>query len=219
MKFSSSPGGKWTANHHTYPGGLVYHTYFNVRTGVAIAKTYEETYGVHPNLDLIRLAAIWHDVGKTWTLDWNTDGSVTDEPQIAGAGAHHVLGIVEAIIRGYSPEFIVILASAHDAPVLDEPAEGQGLQKLLGYLRAAAIIAGGGIPDYSKAALTPDGKALASQPPLEAFIHYLSDADGITTGFTLKQSVKSLDYQGQLSLWERMRTLSRSGDIPIYIQK
>ena len=131
MPFVAAPGGPW-GGHHAYPGGLVDHTLVNLRSGLALATTYREVYRVEMDLDLIRLAALWHDSAKTLTLTWEEDGSLTrDKGRIAGTAAHHVWGLAEAAFRRYPARFIVTLAAAHKPP-----AAGEGLKELIGFLRA-----------------------------------------------------------------------------------
>jgi hypothetical protein len=204
MAFIAAPGSAWPG-HHSYPGGLLYHTYTNLMIGKRIAQTYQDIYGVRLRYDYIRLAAIWHDAAKTITLPWNADGSCAkQELQIAKTSAHHILGIAEALFRKYPTDFIVTLASAHSPPL-----EGKSLSELIGYLKAAAIIAG---VSYNQAGLTEDGKALVSLAPIEAFINHLDDHDYVLT----QTSITTLDKTTHLDLWKRNEMLSKSGDLSFY---
>ena len=67
-------------------------------------------------------------------LQWNADGSEFPELHIAGTGGHHILGIAETMKHGFAADFVITQASAHTSPNDDEA-------KVVGYLRAAAIIA------------------------------------------------------------------------------
>jgi hypothetical protein len=201
MPFMAAPGSSWRL-HHCYPGGLVFHTLTNLKSALALAKTYHEVYGFQLDLDALRLAPIWHDYAKTMTIQWNEDGTTnSDEGTIAGTGRHHILGIAEAIYRNYPPGFVVILASAH-SPATPH----QGLEQLIGYLKAAAIIAG---KPFDQAGLNPAGDALAFPAPIESFVHHLSDHDWVVTQV-------SQEKQGPPFGWDQDAKLSRTGDLKLY---
>ena len=209
MPFFAAPAGT-RLGHHSYPGGLADHTLFNLRAGLGLADAYEKTYDVKLNRDLIAAAAIRHDAAKPWTLTWQNDGAPPErEPQLAGTGAHHVLGVAEALAEGYKPPFIVVLAAAHSPP---HPGKDQ--DALLGFLRAAAIIAG---KPYSAAGLSDDGKALSAAAPLEAFISHLDDHDWVLTETTLPAVVKSAGVPQDF--WALDAELCRRGDIPLYRER
>ncbi|MFI5363489.1 MAG: HD domain-containing protein [Elusimicrobiota bacterium] len=209
MRFAAAPGSVWLG-HHSYPGGLVYHTLTNLRIGLGIAAVYKDVYGISLDEDLIRLAALMHDAAKTVTMHWNPDGSANGELMIAGTGAHHITMISEALYRGWPAQTVVILASAHSPP---HP--GDDLEKLLKFLRAGAIISG---KPYEAAGLTSDGKALARPAPIEAFINHLDDHDYVFTETSLKAVAKDMDHNRKESddYWTRDKTLSGQGDIPFY---
>lgn len=203
--FVAAPAGVWRG-HHSYPGGLVDHTLFNVRSGLGLAAAYRKTYGIAVDEDAVRAAAILHDAAKTATLRWNEDGTLpAAEPQVAGTGLHHVLGVAEALLRGWPPRLVVSVAAAHSPP---KP--GAERDQLLGYLRAAAIVAGAA---NAAAGLTDDGKALAAPAPLEAFITHLDDHDWVLTETTIRAADAALDG---VKPWERDALLSRASDVARY---
>ncbi len=215
MPFIAAPGSP-CEGHHGWPGGLLLHTLTNLELGVSYARVYRELEHVRLDENLIRLAAVWHDAAKTFTIEWGDDGVCTPkEETIAGTSAHHVWGVAEALYRGYPGRFAVTLASAHNPPL-----PGGGLSQLVDYLRAGAIIAG---KPFAAAGLTPDGKALASPPPIEAFVNHLDDHDFVLTVHTIKSVRKPLDEElekagvpeKELS-WERMRRLANEGDKLLY---
>jgi hypothetical protein len=189
--------------HHTYPGGLVDHTLFNLRSGLALAADYAHTYGIQLDEDLVRAAAIRHDAAKTWTIRWNDDGTLAREGQIAGTGAHHILGVAEMLARGWPARAVVSLASAHSPP---HP--GDELAALLRYLRAAAIIAG---KTYAEAGLSEDGKSLAEPAPIEAFVNHLSDHDYVLTETTAQAAAGE-----PADRWARAAELAREPDVVRY---
>jgi hypothetical protein len=206
IPFIAAPGGAWRG-HHSYPGGLVDHTLFNARSGLGLARAYRKTYRIAVDDDAVLAAAVMHDAAKTATLPWNDDGTLpAAEPQVAGTGLHHILGLAEALLRGWPPRLVVCVASAHSPP---KP--GPDLDKLLGYLRAAAIIAG---KPNAAAGLSDDGKALAERAPIEAFITHLDDHDWVLTETTIQAADARLTAKEP---WARDEELSRSGDVPLYL--
>ena len=209
MPFVAAPASFWT-QHHTYPGGLVFHTLTNLRTGTFIAQNWFWIYHVRLNSDLIRAATIWHDSAKTWTLEWQPDGTVSrSEGQIAGTGAHHVLAVAEAVLRGMPAEFVVTLASAHN------PAHpGAGLEELISYLKAASILAGKG---YSSAGLSEDGTRLAAPAPLESYVNHLSDHDWVVTEVSLARTREALQALSPApTAWEMDELFATYGDLKVY---
>jgi hypothetical protein len=209
MPFNLAPAGIWYG-HHSYPGGLVIHTWTNLLHALSLSKDWKKVQGVQLNEDWLRAAVIWHDSAKTMTLSWNEDGSDTlSEEEIAGTGAHHIFGITEAAFRELPVDFILILASAHSPPHPEA-----GLQAVIKYLKAAAIIAG---KPYSVVGLDPTGKTLLKSPPLECFIHHLSDHDWVATEPADRQVSERIEAQLNLkSHWERNRILSRVGELSLY---
>jgi hypothetical protein len=213
MDFIAAPASFWS-QHHTYPGGLVYHTRTNLRIGLGIEKSWAKDYGFGTlDLDLIRLAVIWHDSAKTMTIAWKDDGtaSPSEGDPIANTGAHHIWGVAEALYRGMSPRFVVTLASAHNSALPPDKLQ------LLGYLRAGAIIAG---KPYSAAGLIDDGTDLAEPAPLESFLHHLSDHDFVAAQVTLPFIRAKLDQitakNGAPDYWAEDRIFSDHGDIQLY---
>ncbi len=100
--------------------------------------------------DLIVGAPIWHDWAKSIVFQWNADGSEFQELNIGGSGknldnngaagdsrtgGHHILSIAEAMLRGFSPAFIITQASAHSTPTNGNE------YKVVNWIRAAAIVA------------------------------------------------------------------------------
>lgn len=208
MPFLATPGSPWRG-HHSYPGGLLRHELVNLKTALAAGATYRDVYGIKLNEDWLRAAPIWHDSAKTITVAWNADGTTNaDEGQIAGTGTHHILAVAEAVYRGYDPAFVVTLASAH-AP----PTPGAGLESLVKFLHAAAIIAG---KPLSAAGLSDDGARLAADPPIEAFVHHLSDHDWVMTEVS---QTKAVDARGDLGgTWAADAFFARYGEVYVYAQ-
>lgn len=143
--------------------------------------------------DIMIAAPIWHDWAKTIVFQWNADGSELPELNFGGngatdnygaqgnskTGAHHILGLAEAMKRGLSPAFVITQASAHSAPSLGNE------YKVVNWLRAAAIIAGVDPVRNSYLAVNAQGqlhlpmlrKAMGTSLLPEYALHNLSDAD------------------------------------------
>jgi hypothetical protein len=208
MAFVAAAGSPWHG-HHAYPGGLVYHTLFNLRSGLSYAANYLAVYGVRANLDWIRAAAIWHDSAKPLVLPWNPDGSLPpSEPLLAGTPAHHIWGLAEALYRKLDPRLIVAIASAHTAP-----APEADRAQVAGYLRAAAILAGTAFPE---AGLNADGQDLAGPPPIEAFITHFDDGDFPFTIYSCQAAAKKAEPAPGGDYWARDARLAADGDIALY---
>lgn len=129
----TAPGGN-AGSHHDWPGGLVAHEAFNLRLALAVSDLYEAESGVPVDRQVLTASVLWHDWAKALVLIWRKDGTLSSEGAIAGAGAHHVLGLAETMARGLPPAMILAQACAHAAPV-----EGDR-NKVANWLRAAAII-------------------------------------------------------------------------------
>jgi len=180
----SAPGSTYSG-HHAYPGGLVVHEWVNAGIAKAFVEHYDHAYklGAIPgSLDVSTALAVplWHDIHKVTVFQWNADGSEFTEYPIADTGAHHPLTGAEAILRGMPNSFVVAILSAHDAPttVRSNPTQ-TGIQRLVNYIRAAAIIARRDPVALGLLERMPDGTlGLAQHPPrIEGFIAHLSDHD------------------------------------------
>jgi len=166
QSFLAAPGGV-TGGHHSYPGGLAEHTAFNLQSALDLEANYRKRYGLTDlDHDLVIAAPILHDLMKAWCLQWKADGAELEQATIAGTASHHIFILAEAIHRGLSAELVVAVAAAHDPPHLAE-------EKVVGFLRAAAILAGA---DPQQRRLVA-GKALARGPSIEAEINHLADHD------------------------------------------
>jgi hypothetical protein len=158
--------------------------------------------------DAMLAAPMWHDWAKMIVFQWTGTGSEFPELNFGGngktdkfgatgnskTGAHHIIGVAEAMSRGLSPEFVITQASAHAAP-----AEGNEFM-VVNWLRAAAIIARVDPVAAGYLARDPQGRlrlpplrhlsdvaiqqALPDEPNLlvEYVLHNLSDADHTFTG-------------------------------------
>jgi len=161
QSFLAAPGGG-TGGHHSYPGGLAEHTAFNLQSALDLEANYRQRYGITDlDHDLVIAAPILHDLMKAWCLQWKADGTELDQATIANTASHHIFILAEALHRGLSAELVVAVAAAHDPPHLAE-------EKVAGFLRAAAILAG---VDPQQRRLTARGASI------EAEINHLADHD------------------------------------------
>jgi hypothetical protein len=128
--FTDAPGGN-TGSHHDWPGGLVAHEAFNLNIAMDLTRLYRQAGGEAIDPDTVTAAVLWHDWAKALVFTWQPDGRLPEEVQIAGTGAHHILGLAETLARDLPPDVIVAQACAHDA---DQA-------RVLNWIRAAAIIA------------------------------------------------------------------------------
>ena len=158
--------------------------------------------------DIVVGAPLWHDWAKTMVFQWNADGTEfvelnfggngkTDNNGAAGnskTGAHHILGVAEAMKRGMPADFIIAVASAHTYPTYGNE------YKVVNWLRAAAILAQ--VDPFAIGVLRRDAQGnprlaavrkmgdidlnAGSEPQenslVEYVLHNLSDADYVFTG-------------------------------------
>ena len=230
LDFYAAPGSS-DDSHHAYPGGLAMHEAFNQQSAVNLAATYRQMYGgldednndLNINQDVILAAPAWHDWAKTMVFQWNADGTEFTEFRFGGTGthdnagkpgdsrtgAHHIIGIAEAMARGLSPLMVITQASAHSAPTLGNE------YKVVNWLRAGSILAR--IDPVAKGYLTRDAAGTYQLPQLqksgdanhvdhershlriEYQIHNLSDGDYVNSvpALLLAQSLLkalALDY-------------------------
>lgn len=159
----AAPGGN-EGSHHDWPGGLVQHEAFNLRNALDLANAYRDQSGLTLDGDTLTAAVIWHDWAKSLVFQWQDDGAETREINIAGTGAHHILGLAETMRRGLPPAVVQVQACAHAAP------EEADKAKVENWLRAAAIIA-----------RVDAGRYLPANGvwPEECHIHTLSDQNWI----------------------------------------
>lgn len=135
QRFWAAPGSTYEG-HHSYPGGLVIHEAFNLRSALSLAANYRTQYpGMKIDEDYVIAAPIWHDAMKAVVFQWREDEGEWPELSIASTGAHHILGIAEALHRKLPPRLVVAIAAAHGAPGF-EP-----FGKMVDSIEAAAILA------------------------------------------------------------------------------
>lgn len=169
--FLSAPGSGWKS-HHAYPGGLVTHTAFNVRATAALGENYARVFDFRPDMDVAMAAQLLHDLHKPWVFQWQADGFCRTEQSLAGTGEHHVLSIAESIKRGLPAAVVTAQACAHEHPGLP-----QGESQVVGWIKAAAILAG--VDPVRADLLAGDGKTLPLPRRTEGFLVHLGDHDWV----------------------------------------
>lgn len=213
--FWSAPGSAYDS-HHSYPGGLTAHELFNARMSEHFAASYNaEYFSGRPSVDrdVVIASAFYHDIMKTVVFQFNADGTIFNELEIAGTGAHHCLSGAEAIVRGHDARFVTVLLSAHAAPSLGDQV------KVAAWCKAAAMIAG---VDPVEFGLLDRSGNLAALPPIEAFVSNLSDHDYVLSVYAVQQITPRLSALGPADAgsaefrWWRHRLLSNVSAIALY---
>jgi hypothetical protein len=213
--FWSAPGSAYDS-HHSYPGGLTVHELFNARMSEHFASSYNMEYfsgAQRVDRDLVIASAFYHDIMKTVVFQFNADGTILGELEIAGTGAHHCLSGAEAIVRGHDARFVTVLLSAHAAPSLGDQV------KVAAWCKAAAMIAG---VDPVEFGLLDRKGNLAALPPIETFISNLSDHDYVLSVHAVQQIEPRLAALGRAGAgsaegrWWRHGVLSNASAIALY---
>jgi hypothetical protein len=230
--FWSAPGSTYPG-HHSYPGGLATHEWTNASIAGQFLTSYDARYGLVSEsgaLDpsITQAAPLWHDIMKPTVFQWQSDGSEIVEQTIADTGGHHPLSGAEAIVRGLPADFVVALLGAHDPPQL-----GTSYQRLVNYIRAAAIIArvdpvAAGLLAPSSVQGMPAGLGLAQMPArVEPHINHLSDHDFVFSGDSATLVIAALrslapsygidpSTQTMRFNWFRNTVLSQLTDMRLY---
>ena|GEM_PF-652917 len=214
-------GGSGENSHHSYPGGLLVHEFFNASIGVSFSSIYDRMYFNDRHAvdrDTVIGAALYHDIMKTVVFQWNDDGTLFKEYPIADTGGHHVLSGAEAIVRGRSPRFVIALLSAHASPSLGDEA------RVATWCRAAALIAGVDPVEYGLLKKSGDNSVLApNYVPLEAFVNFLSDHDYVISVHAvhevapqLQRLARNYTIQYPSPAWFKNDVLSNLSAIGLY---
>ena len=170
--FEAAPGGGW-GGHHAYPGGLSEHVATDLQTALAIEEIHQQAYGYSKDVETLTAAILLHDNTKPWIFQWKKDNSLLPETKIAGTGCHHVQAIADVMYRGLDPKLVVALADSHTPP-----RPGKEEAQVVGWIKAAAIIAGVDASKY----LGPTGETIPLPRRAEGFLVNLGDGDWVLTG-------------------------------------
>lgn len=181
--FYSAPGSGY-ASHHAYPGGLATHTAANLKISEGIYDAYINLFNSKISRDVVISAQALHDLAKPLVFQWQEDQSSLKEYTIAGTGAHHIFSIAEVIYRGFPAEEIVAQACAHQTPGSDNEE-----QTVVGYLTAAAIIAG---KNPQSVGILTVQNTLPTPQKQEGYIISLGDHDYVLSGPACQKTVKLL---------------------------
>lgn len=181
--FYSAPGSGY-ASHHAYPGGLATHTAANLSISEGIYNAYINLFNSKISRDIVISAQALHDLAKPFVFQWQDDQSSLKEYTIAGTGAHHIFSLAEVIYRGFPAEEIVAQACAHQTPGSENEE-----QTVVGYLTAAAIIAG---KDPQSTGIVTPQNTLPSPQKQEGYIISLGDHDYVLSGPACQKTVKLL---------------------------
>lgn len=187
--FWSAPASGY-ASHHAYPGGLATHSALNVLSAVRLLENYDAVFDCDLDYDAAVGGELLHDLHKPWVFAWQADGSSRREQPLAKTGEHHVLSIAESMKRGLPAELVVAQACAHDHP---GTASGEAL--VVGWIRAAAIIAG--VDAVEAGFLAADGKTLPMPRRSEGFVVHLADHDFVLSGPACQWSLPALKRLAQ----------------------
>jgi hypothetical protein len=187
--FGAAPGGNCEGGHHGYPGGLAVHTLATLLHARGLAQVYQHVYGVKLRDDHLVAAAIWHDSLKAATLPFREDGSCGPEEEIAGTGAHHVLGLATAFLRHLPKDLIAIIASAHGPSICP-------------WFAAAATMAG------------VERTACPAMLPIEAYVIHFADSDYPLTGASWADYARRAPKG-----WERYEALKADGNELLFFSR
>lgn len=182
--FWSAPGSGY-ASHHAYPGGLATHCALNVLSAVRLLENYDSVFDCDLDYDAAVGGELLHDLHKPWVFAWQADGSSRVEKPLAKTGEHHVLSLAESMKRGLPARVVAAQAAAHDHP--GTPA-GEAL--VVGWIRAAALIAG--VDPVERGFLAADGKTLPLPRRSEGFVVHLADHDFVLSGPACQWSLPAL---------------------------
>lgn len=182
--FWSAPGSGY-GSHHAYPGGLATHTALNVVSAQALYENYRHINNLDLDWDDAVGGEILHDLHKPWVFQWEKNHACRVEQTLAGTGEHHVLSVAESIKRGIKPSLVVAQACAHE-----HPSSKQGEALVVGWLKAASIIAG--VDPVKSGLLAADQKTLPLPRRMEGYVVHLADHDWVISSSACQWSVQAL---------------------------
>ena len=157
----------------------------NVVSAESLVAAYNNIDGLKLDFDHAVGGEILHDLHKPWVFQWEADNACRKEEALAGTGEHHVLSIAESIKRGLPAEFVVAQACAHE-----HPGSASGEAQVVGWLRAAAIIAG--VDPVKAGLIAADGKTLPLPRRIEGWVVHLADHDWVISVPACQWVVKAL---------------------------
>jgi len=183
--FLAAPGGDCEKGHHGYPGGLAVQTLAKLEAGRAFARDYRQVYDVDLHSEQLSVALIWQGTLKASTLPWSADGSCGPEPSIAGAPAHHVLGLAAGILRHLPKDLLFVIGAAYDTDA----------SRICAWLQAASLIAEG------------ERMTCPTRQTVEAFIHRFASSQSALTELSWSRYVEKAPRG-----WARFEALAQDGN-------
>jgi hypothetical protein len=97
------------SSHHCYPGGWALHTALNLQAALHLREQAQRIKGAECDRDALVAAIILHDWAKLKLLTWDAEHDLDSDQ---GVG-HHVIVLVECILRDLAPRVIRLLAGVH----------------------------------------------------------------------------------------------------------
>ena len=181
----SAPGAGY-ASHHAFPGGLVNHTALNVVSAQALVKNNMDVNGLPLDYDAAVGGENLHDLHKPWVFAWQDDHSCRKEQLLAATGEHHVLSIAESIARKVPAQVVVAQACAHE-----HPATPAGEKLVVGWIKAASIIAG--VDPIKAGLLDKSGNTLPLPRRIEGWVVHLADHDFVISTSACRWTAAALE--------------------------
>jgi 7,8-dihydroneopterin 2',3'-cyclic phosphate phosphodiesterase len=109
LPLETSPASK--RSHHSYPHGLIQHTYAVAMISLTLCDIVEKTYHTPVNHDIVLAAALVHDIMKPLTY---TQGDETYGISPLGERLDHLsLAVAELVRRGFPLDVIHAVAAHH----------------------------------------------------------------------------------------------------------
>ena len=202
VSFLAAPGSRMN-DHHSYPGGLVFHTAADIELGLSFADVYQRIYQLPVDRDVVVVALVLHDIAKATVFQWHAPEPSQGPEQtvyggeitIAGTGGHHIFAISEAIVRDFPAPVVQALAFCHNH--CDPPEAG-----LANFLQAAYLLAGKPAPAGSGLTLT-----------IADWICLLADSDWPLTSWAMRRSIQQA---GPSERSVMLRALARRTEFDIF---
>lgn len=161
-------------SHHNFPGGLAVHVSVNLKLALAAQQICEESYGYDLKRNMIVAAQLLHDCQKPYVLQWQNNGTIRPQVNLARTGSHHIFGLAESIYQKLPAAVVVTQACAHNHVVTqyDE-------NFIVEWLKCAAFLAQVDPIEYGL--LEEDGKTLPLPRWQEYGLTHLGDHTWVVT--------------------------------------
>lgn len=194
--FIEAPGSRM-GDHHSYPGGLTYHTAADIELALGMAHVYQTIYQLKIDKEVLIITLALHDIAKATVFSWNGHGEYPGEIKTAGTEGHHILSVAEAVCRSFPFPIIKAIAFCHNRVVPPE----KGLEE---FLQAAYIVAGKKLPDASLRSIA-----------IEDWICLNADSDWMISGWANQRMVGRL-REDNLEVAEIRKRLASGSEFVIF---